>query len=418
MTDMHTTSSVSISFFFLVLPLLAGIAGLVAMLFFKRTRPFGVVMLSLAGLLGMGIFWIRGSYHAVRVSESRSATEAADAHRIARANADYYKSVRSKNSYENRKRPADARTIDASRTEWLKSYDDDIQSFYRNVSEPGNSKAKVAPVSGSVASSPDKTATKAEAEPPAAVVAPTARLFEAMGRALSKALTETRSADKTAPSVKKPDPPVAKKADPPVVTKAAPPAVKKPDPPVVEKADPMSPRASQLPAWANQPPRMDADGATYVMPIVVGPWQTRQECDAHLPEELQKALDEYAEKCLGRSARPRIVLPADYLRQHLVFGECEEVRQTSVGPMKQLHVLLKFDDEVKRLVLAEHHRGMVVWRLWAVGMGLAVVLWPIAVIYAYLKIDLATGGAFRGRLRFALLLAILGPIAAALAVMV
>ena len=39
-----------------------------------------------------------------------------------------------------------------------------------------------------------------------------------------------------------------------------------------------------------------------------------------------------------------------------------------------------------------------------------------AVIYGYLKVDLATGGVYRGRLRFAAALAILGPVAAALLV--
>ena len=52
------------------------------------------------------------------------------------------------------------------------------------------------------------------------------------------------------------------------------------------------------------------------------------------------------------------------------------------------------------------------------GGGLAAVLWLLAVMYGYLRVDLKTGGAYRGRLRFAAVLAILGPVAAALLVVV
>jgi hypothetical protein len=423
-TEMHTTSSISFSFFFLALPLLAGIAGLIAMLFFKRTRPFGVVLLSLTGMLGLGIFWVAGSYHDFRVVESRAATEAADDQQIARVNAQYYRSTRNKNLYKNRKQPANSRAIDESQAAWLKSLD--VESWYRDDSHSGDVRTKAVSMPASAPSNPIVTAKKAEAEP-ATVVGPTAKLFEAMGHALGKSLIEATVADKdktasaakkaAPPPATKPAPPVTKNPAPPPVTKPAPPA-KKPPPPVVENPEAKSPRdaSAPLPDWANKPPR-NAGNGIYMMSIVVGPWQTRQECDAHLPEELQKALDQYAEKCLGRPASRRIVLPSDYLRQMLVSEEYEQNIQSSVGPMKLLHVLLAFRSDMKDRVIQEDHRGLVVNRLWTVGSGLAVVLWPMAVIYVYLKIDLATGGKYRGRLRFALLLAILAPIAAALAVM-
>ena len=172
------------------------------------------------------------------------------------------------------------------------------------------------------------------------------------------------------------------------------------------------PPAKSPPAWVNAPPRVIGD--SYLMSIVVGPWKTRQECNAELPGELQKALDDYVETC--EPAGSRIVLPADYLRKHLVKEQWEEDIQTSVGPMKQLHVLLQFDREVKNRVLEENHQGIIAGRLWRVGIGLAAAFWLLAVVYGYLRIDLATGGIYRGRLRFAAALAILGPLAAVLAV--
>jgi hypothetical protein len=172
--------------------------------------------------------------------------------------------------------------------------------------------------------------------------------------------------------------------------------------------------ATPKPAWIDSPPKVVGD--SYRMTIVVGPFTTRQECDAKLPEELQKALFSYAEMYLGQSAgrNVEIVLPADYLRQHLVKDQWEEVRQYSVGPMTRLHVLLAFDQDVKNRVVEAHRQGIVAWRIRVMGVVLGVVLGLLAVAYGYLKTDLATAGAYRGRLQLAAGLAILGIIAAAM----
>jgi hypothetical protein len=171
-----------------------------------------------------------------------------------------------------------------------------------------------------------------------------------------------------------------------------------------------TPGAKPRPAWLGTP--SEPAGDSYQMAIVVGPWPTRQECDAKLPEELQKALDRYAELCLGKSSASHIVLPYDYLRQHIVKDQWEEVRQHSISPTTQfsmtwLHVFLQFDSQVKERIIEEHRHGIITARLSTVGIGLAVGLWFLAVYYGYLRIDLATGGVYRRRLRFAVAAAIL-----------
>jgi hypothetical protein len=172
--------------------------------------------------------------------------------------------------------------------------------------------------------------------------------------------------------------------------------------------------AKKPPDWVNSPPRVVGD--SYQKAIVVGPYPTRQDCDAELPGELQKELNGYIELCVGQpGGTTRVVLPFAFLREEVVKGEWEEAIQSpSVGPMTQLHVLLQFDHKVKDRILEDRQRGVVAGRLWLGGGGLAGLLWLLAVIYSYLKIDLATGGAYRGRLRFAAALAILGPVAAAI----
>jgi hypothetical protein len=181
-------------------------------------------------------------------------------------------------------------------------------------------------------------------------------------------------------------------------------------------AAPAPAAAKKPPAWVDEPPRLLGD--TYQMTVRVGPYTTRQECEAVLPGKLQEALNQYVETCLGEPAGTRYVaLPYAFLRQEVVRGEWEEeIQSPSVGRMTQLHVLLQFDRKVKNRIVDERRRAVVAGRLWMTGGGLAWVLWLLAVMYGYLRIDLKTGGVYRRRLRFAAVLAILGPVAAAVLV--
>jgi hypothetical protein len=173
------------------------------------------------------------------------------------------------------------------------------------------------------------------------------------------------------------------------------------------------PPAKKRPAWVDEPAHILGD--TYQMTIVVGPYATPQECDDELPGELHKALNRYIETYVGRPAAAQpVTLPYDFLRDEVVKSKWEEVAPSSVGPMTRLYVLLQFDRKVKSRIIDECQRSVVAGRLWMAGSGLAVVLWLLAVMYGYLRIDLKTGGAYRGRLRFAAVLAILGPVAATL----
>ena len=152
------------------------------------------------------------------------------------------------------------------------------------------------------------------------------------------------------------------------------------------------------------------------MSIAVGPYTTRAECDAKLPEALQEALDHYVNMSLGDQAVDDIRLPADYLREQLVKAQWEETRQLSVGPMTWLHVLLQFDRKIKDRILEEHRQAIIGRRLHVAATWSAIALALLTVAFGYLKIDLATGGVYRGRLRLAAAAAILGLVAVAVAV--
>jgi hypothetical protein len=172
-----------------------------------------------------------------------------------------------------------------------------------------------------------------------------------------------------------------------------------------------SPAASApRPAWIDTPPHRE--GSDYQVPIVVGPYTTREECDKKLPEELLRAVDAYALHLLGRRASGRVQLPPDYVQGSLIRDTWEERRVFALSPslhrpMVQLHVLVGFDakavekirDEWKQVVVKER-----VYRLAAVGI---VLLLSLTIAWAYLRLDLSTAGRYRWRLRLAAAAALL-----------
>ncbi len=158
------------------------------------------------------------------------------------------------------------------------------------------------------------------------------------------------------------------------------------------------------PDWVGRDARR-VDGA-YEMTASVGPYATRLECERALPAELDAVVADYVERYLGGAFRDRVRLPLDYLRDRVIAEEWEEVRQTSVGPMLQLHVLLSFDSQVNTRLKAIRDQMIVGERLRVLALSIGSVLAAVATAFLYLKADLATGGAYRGWLRVGALTAL------------
>lgn len=276
---------------------------------------------------------------------------------------------------------------------------DILMKAYESVQEslraPGDSTAPPPRVENVPPTMPADAAAKREDEVSEAAASKAVSVLRAVARVLGRALAEEEKILAAKKDAAKPN---AEKADGDGTQSALSQGEKE---------------RNQRPAWVGAPAQLVGDA--YQMTINIGPYTTRAECDAKLPEELQAALGRYVEACLGDQATRDISLPTDYLRQQLVKAEWQEVRPYSVGPMTQLHVLLQFDRKVKDRVLEAYRESAVADRLQAVAGWAAIALSLLTICFAYLKTDLTTGGLYRGRLRFAAGVAILGLVVVAVA---
>jgi len=180
--------------------------------------------------------------------------------------------------------------------------------------------------------------------------------------------------------------------------------------------------AVHRPDWVEAEPRKV--GGAYQMAIAVGPYSTRLECDRELPEELNRAIDEYVSVYIGPRACGHVRLPLQYIQDEIVKENWLEQKQVVISPkgqipekrvaMAQLHVLLEFDHAVNARIQEAWNTVVVRERLYGVGALTATLLVLLSTVYGYLRIDLATGGAYRGRLRLAAAAVILIAIVAGL----
>lgn len=138
------------------------------------------------------------------------------------------------------------------------------------------------------------------------------------------------------------------------------------------------------PGWVDTEPNLVGD--VYRMSMVVGPFTTCKECDDHLPEALQKAAGQYIEDYLGHEAAGRVRLPARLLLERVVKDRWEETRSYSVGPMKNLHVLLEFDRKFNEEAKEAWRKVRIEDRIGGVaGMGV-LILGSLAALFGLLKV--------------------------------
>ena len=170
----------------------------------------------------------------------------------------------------------------------------------------------------------------------------------------------------------------------------------------------------RLPEWVTAGQQRVGD--VYHMPITIGPYTTRQECDVEQRNLLREAVDRYVNISIGDGASDYVNLQLPYIYQNIVRADVEEHRPSSVGPMLYVHNLLEFDRAVNDHIQVVYRQALVAERLKYAGIGTAGLFGLLATVFGYLKLDTLSRGYYTGRLRLAAAAAILGIVAGLLAV--
>ena len=154
------------------------------------------------------------------------------------------------------------------------------------------------------------------------------------------------------------------------------------------------------PQWVNAPARLS--NSVYTISISSGLFVSVPECQREINAQMKLALDHYIDEYRGDQASKLVGLPLSYLNEHVKKAEYSEVvNSDSVGPMHQIHALLEIDDRTRADIDRLWHNAVVTDRLWYTGAGAALVLALLGTFYGYLRLDLRTGGAQKGRLQLA-----------------
>ncbi|GAB6167092.1 hypothetical protein JCM19992_30920 [Thermostilla marina] len=171
---------------------------------------------------------------------------------------------------------------------------------------------------------------------------------------------------------------------------------------------------SARPQWVGGEPKM-VDGV-YQWPISVGPYLSEGECRARLRDEVEHAITRYVAECEGEAVAVR--LPWSYVEEHLLADTYLETREVNISstdrqPVVILHALLRFDHQANATIRDAALRVKYTNRALTAAAGLGGLLWLLSLVWAYLRIDIATKGRYRGRLRLALAAVMAVPVIAA-----
>ncbi len=141
-------------------------------------------------------------------------------------------------------------------------------------------------------------------------------------------------------------------------------------------------------------------GGEYRVPVPIGPYASPVECEAHLPAAVEAAIDDYVEIIIGPEARGRVKVPwafveMNLLRERYMESRLFQLTSTQQREMHTLYVLLTFDHNANQYLRE-------IWRLTQGTMNLVrfgaffgIAVWTLAILWSYLRLDLASQGRYR-----------------------
>lgn len=170
-----------------------------------------------------------------------------------------------------------------------------------------------------------------------------------------------------------------------------------------EPAEDESPRLVEKagrPAWIAAPRVRSQEVDTEV--VTAGPYSTRGECDRALDEAMLLATRDYVDDYLDQpAAAERIGVNLDFVRRHALADTHNEEIVVSIGPMRQGHALLEFDEEFRQEIRHRWQQALVTLRLGMIGLISVGVVGLLGLVYGLLRYDTSTRGYYSRRLQYA-----------------
>lgn len=151
---------------------------------------------------------------------------------------------------------------------------------------------------------------------------------------------------------------------------------------------PTSDGKTPRPDWVGKPPHLESrDGIeVYVATATAGPYSTPEECDRALGGEIDRVVTDFAEKEFQPIPDQPVKLDHAFVQNHLIQDRYREtVDSPSVGPMRQEHALLVFDNQVRAAIEQAWRATIVDQRLKYAAAGSGALLLVLGGVYSLLK---------------------------------
>ncbi len=356
---------------FLLLGGLALVAILIALVVNRKTRPIGLGVVGVLGLIGgvLLLYMVTGG-----VRYRSQVRQQAQAH----AYPSYHRGPSQRFAQQNKSVGTSA--------ELARAYEEVVESYAdsTNVNEVDTS-------------SDAATATEVEesAEPPAGDAA--------VGDETESEDSAEQPSDDADATDSETEPPETVGDDKPT-TAAATPAEPKPD-------------------WVTTPPTRV--GNSFQRVIRSDPYTTVEECNRHLDQLMIVATAEYLRDFLGaeeftryfdtddrfslryRRSKPRlerIGVTSGFIRRAICKKEYVETDVHDFGEMKTVYLLMEFDADAQADLRRRWKDSQLENRLVVVGTGSSAVLLLLGTVFGFFKLDTATKGYYTKRLIFGALL--------------
>jgi hypothetical protein len=160
------------------------------------------------------------------------------------------------------------------------------------------------------------------------------------------------------------------------------------------------------PEWVEREPYWE--GKVQFRSVSSGPFDNPLDCQAALEDQTRRAVDDFIGESLNYlPAKNYVHLDDNFIRDHIHIGSYQEELDISFGEMQQWHAHLQFNDHTQDEIKRQWKVAQRTNRLVYLGAGFAAVLAALSIFYIGLGGQPSPKQGKTGRLRAAVILAIL-----------